>query len=35
MKWWQLLVGLIVLGAVAVLLAGKADIIRIRQMHQM
>ena len=35
MKWWKLLLGLTVLGAVAFLLAGKADITRIRRMHQM
>ena len=35
MKWWKLLLGLTALGAVAFLLAGKADIARIRRMHQM
>jgi len=35
MKWWKLLLGLTILGAVAFLLAGKADIIRFRRMQQM
>jgi hypothetical protein len=35
MKWWQLLLGLTVLGVVAFLLAGKADIARFRRMQQM
>ena len=35
MKWWQLLLGLTVLAAVAILLAGKADIIRFQRMRQM
>jgi hypothetical protein len=35
MKWWKLLLGLTVLGVVAFLLAGKADIIRYRRMQQM
>lgn len=35
MKSWKLLLGLTVLGAVALLLAGKADIARFRRMKQM
>lgn len=35
MKWWKLLLAATILGAVAFLLAGKGDIIRVRRMHQM
>jgi hypothetical protein len=35
MKWWKLLLWVTVLGAVAFLQAGKADIIRFRRMRQM
>ncbi len=36
MKWWKLLLLVVtILGAVAFLLAGKADIMRFRRMHQM
>jgi hypothetical protein len=35
MKWWKVLLGVTILAAVAVVLAGKSDVLRVRRMHDM
>jgi hypothetical protein len=35
MKWWKLALGVTLVGAVAFLLAGRADISRMRRMRKM
>ena len=35
MKWWQLALGVAVVGVAALLLTGRSDIVRFRRMHKM